>query len=127
MISINVRVDSRLNLSAIDGVVRSEIETALRRSVLHVEGQVKGETPVRTGALRRSVHGEVMGGGRQGKVGTPLVYGPFIETGVRRGKRGSVRRRKGPARMFQRGLETSAHAIKGYFEQAARLIAGRAV
>lgn len=125
MIALNVRVNSRLNLSGAGAIVRSEIEAAMQRSVLHVEGQVKPLTPVKTGTLRRSVHGAVENGGRSGRVGTPLIYARFIETGVRRGRRGSVRRRAGPARMFERGLAMSTHAIKGYFEQAGRLIAGR--
>lgn len=64
----------RLSPEAIDALKLD----LMRRIVLTVEGNVKKVTPVRTGNLRRSIHGEVQGAGERGVVGTNVVYAPFV-------------------------------------------------
>lgn len=106
-------------------IVRSELEPAMQRAVLAVQRDVQELTPVRTGTLRRSIHGAVQDAGRLGKIGTNLIYAPFIELGQRRGKNGTVYRRAGPAAMFRRGGEKAKTTVERIFTDAARRIAAR--
>jgi hypothetical protein len=75
----------------------------MRRVVLTVEGNVKKVTPVRTGTLRRSIHGEVQATGERGVVGTNIVYARFVNN-----------RRQ----YMERGLEASMAAIDKIAEEA---------
>lgn len=45
-------------------------------------------------------------------VGSSLPYARFIETGLRRGKYGTIRRRAGPARMLERSLREDGPRLK---------------
>lgn len=69
----------------------------MQRIVLTVEGNVKRVTPVRTGTLRRSIHGEVQGAGERGMIGTNVRYAPFV----------NARRQ-----FMERGLDTSIPLIE---------------
>jgi hypothetical protein len=75
----------------------------MRRVVLTVEGNVKRVTPVRTGNLRRSIHGVVQGTGERGVVGTNVVYARAVNN-----------RRQ----YMERGLEASMTAIDKIAEEA---------
>jgi hypothetical protein len=103
-------------------VARGKVE-AMTRAVLAVEAQVKRETPVRTGNLRRSITHRVEQGGNRGVIGTNASYARAVHEG--RGpvvaRRGHVlaftiggkkifRRRVGPAKgnpFLVRGLEAA--------------------
>jgi hypothetical protein len=127
---INVKVEGLRELQGAlnraPSLVRKEIGHAMQRSVLLAEGEIKPLTPVLTGTLRRSWHGEVTDGGMRGVVGTNLVYARFINDGVRHDRRvrgGVVRRRKGAAKMAERGVERAVPHIAREFGQAGDRIA----
>lgn len=122
MPTITITVVDHTHLRNAGPVIQSEMRALMHRATLTVEGNVKPITPVRTGTLRRSIHNEVKSW-HEGRVGTSLVYASFIETGVRRGKRGPVRRRRGPARMFAQGAEKSLPQIQSLANDTAGRIA----
>ncbi len=64
-------------------IVREELTTGMKRSVLAVEGDAKRTVPVLTGNLRRSLLGTVQafGGGVRGIVGTNVPYARIVEEG----------------------------------------------
>lgn len=57
----------------------------MSRATLLLEGEVKKNTPVNTGALRASITHQIKGVGAemQGIVGTVKQYAPYVETGTR--------------------------------------------
>lgn len=118
MAEIRINVSGLEKLPSASALLDSEFGKATQQSILTVEANVKPLTPVVTGTLRRSVYGE-MTGPLSAVIGTPLLYARFIETGVRQGKRGTVRRKAGPAEMFKRGAEQSVPKITDHFEKAA--------
>jgi hypothetical protein len=90
---------ARLTPGAIDALKLD----LMRRIVLTVEGGIKRVTPVRTGNLRRSIHGEVQSAGERGVIGTNVVYARFVNN-----------RRQ----FMERGLEDSLAAIDKIAEDA---------
>lgn len=85
------------------------IETARRRLmtriVLTVERRAKKRTPVRTGALRRSIHHRVERQGVVGRVGTNLNYARVVH-------------RRTP--YLQRGLEDAQDDIQRLLSEAGK-------
>jgi hypothetical protein len=68
--------------------VPGELQRAMTRSVIAVEGEAKRIVPVDTHDLQRSITHEVSvsGGGVVGKVGTNVPYGKIVEEGRTPGK-----------------------------------------
>lgn len=62
----------------------SKIEDAIEWGVLAIEREAKGNINSRTGTLRSSIQGEVTSDSYEvvGEVGTPLVYGNYVEHGT---------------------------------------------
>ena len=130
MADIQIRIEGldklRSALAGGSAVVRQEVKAAMHRSALSLEGRAKELTPVKTGTLRRSINSRVTlsGSAIEGRVGTPISYARWIETGKRTKSGGKVvYRRAGPARMFGRAVEEKTNAIMGYFKDAAAKIA----
>lgn len=78
--------EAAARLQAFDAAVT--LAPTMERIVRTVEGGVKRRTPVLTGRLRRSVHGQVLST-TEGVVGTNVIYArpvhrrtPFLEQGV---------------------------------------------
>lgn len=61
-----------------------DMQEAMTRIVLTVEGKAKRVTPVDTGTLRRSITHRVESAGERGVVGTNVEYAPFVHEGTRR-------------------------------------------
>src|SRR5262245_58807063 len=57
--------------------LKAQQKALMSRIVLTVEAEAKKVTPVRTGHLRRSVTGQVVGV-QQGVVGSNLIYAPIV-------------------------------------------------
>lgn len=95
----------------------------LERATLAVQKEAMARTPVVTGHLRRSLTTAIdpAPAPTWGKVGSNLVYAPFIEFGERhdrRAKGGIVRRKAGPARMLRGGFEAAQGTIRAAVAQA---------
>ena len=94
----------------------------LNRSALAVQGEAMKTTPVVTGHLRRSltVHIDEAPFPTFAKVGSNLVYAPFIEFGERSDPRSSatIKRKAGPARMLRGGAQTARSLIEAAIERA---------
>ena len=81
----------------------------LQRVVFTVESSAKKETPVKTGHLRRSVTGAVVGV-TQGIIGSNLIYAPIVH-------------RRNP--YLERGYNNASSAIDRLFSGfAAQVVAG---
>jgi hypothetical protein len=70
------------NLDRVAGILNPShlqklMKAATASAVAVVEAEVKKMTPVRTGHLRRSIHGAVRSV-NEGVVGTNLFYAPFV-------------------------------------------------
>jgi HK97 gp10 family phage protein len=65
-------------------VIQREMRTLMTQSVAILDRQAKANAPVRTGTLRRSITGQVSGGGATvvGRVGTSLKYAPYVHEGT---------------------------------------------
>jgi hypothetical protein len=103
-----------------------EIRTFLHKAGLAVQREAQHRTPVATGTLRRSMAVKVDSSNPPvfAKIGTNMPYGPFIEYGERRGKRGIIKRRLGPARMLRDGAAAAGPIINGLIvETGKRLLA----
>ena len=132
-------------------VVSEELNKAMQDSVITLQGEVRGLTPVDTGRLRQSVATDVrsVGGTVIGTVGSVVTYAPFVEFGTRPhfppiaavstwasrhgfGPGGgflvaraiSIRGTKA-VEMFQKGLQASRGRIEQFFEAATRRFADR--
>ena len=70
-------------------MITTEMKKAMTQSVDLVEGQVKGRTPVNTGALRNSIATQVKGNmlNMTGQIMSPLTYAIVMEKGRAAGAR----------------------------------------
>ena len=95
--------------------VIQKLHQAFKDSILLLSDEIKKLTPVLHGILRESIHPEIERLDEttmEGKVGTNIEYGPFIEYGVRRWGRTDTKkpatdlvfRVADPAAMFRRGV-----------------------
>ena len=109
-------------LGDFDGLLATVAKNLLNRSALAVQGEAMKTTPVVTGHLRRSmtVHIDAAPFPTFAKVGSNLVYAPFIEFGERSDPRSSapVLRRAGPARMLRGGAVAARGLIEAAIERA---------
>jgi len=94
-----------------DKVGTQKIEDQLELIVAFLESEVKKRTPVDTGALYSSTFGEVRTSGvaLEGLVSTPLVYGPPIEFGTKRGIK--------PHKMFGEAWEQNISKVKDLLDE----------
>ena len=123
-------------------IVRDEMDHAMHRSVLTLEGKGKALAPVKTGTLRRSITSEVRsaGGVITGVVGTNVPYARYVEEGrgpveakgraLRFTIGGTVffRKRVGPAKashFFRNAVAQSAGLIVKEFGQVIPRVANR--
>lgn len=104
--------------------IRSEMQKAGSLAGKYLVGTIRPLTPVKTGALRFSITDKVTSTGGNVTVSASSVkpYAGFIETGVRSG---GIRRKAGPARMFEKGIAASKAHILAIFEVAGQNIAKR--
>jgi phage gpG-like protein len=65
----------------LDNLVPKNKKDAMQRVVLQGESLMKRETPVKTGALRRSITSRVERGGDRGIIGTNLKYARAVNDG----------------------------------------------
>jgi hypothetical protein len=83
---IVVSVDISAAKAVLDGLsgpqMAGKLETALHATALLGERTVVGFTPVRTGALRASIHA-TRTGSLAWKIASPLPYARFVEEGTR--------------------------------------------
>jgi HK97 gp10 family phage protein len=68
--------------AALPRAVREEIKAALVKSADELVGMQKRLAPVRTGALRDSIHYEIEDDGVRAVVSTDLFYSRFVEFGT---------------------------------------------
>jgi len=109
-------------LGDFDGLLAPVAKNLLNRSALAVQGEAMKGTPVRQGHLRRSMTVAIDPAPFPvwAKVGTAIVYGPFIEFGTRSDPRSSqpVKRKAGPARMLRGGAVAARGLIEAAIERA---------
>jgi len=109
-------------LGDFDALLAPVAKNLLNRSALAVQGEAMKRTPVVTGHLRRSmtVNIDPAPFPRFAKVGSNLVYAPFIEFGTRSDPRSSasVLRKAGPARMLRGGAVAARGLIEAAIERA---------
>ncbi|MGO3650956.1 HK97-gp10 family putative phage morphogenesis protein [Vagococcus sp.] len=72
------------NTSEVKKQMNSASERGMKKALLIIESAVKSETPVLTGGLRDSINHTLksIGATVEGKVGTPLKYGIYVEFGT---------------------------------------------
>lgn len=102
------------------GIVQGFLERAVGRSILVMERNIKANTPVREGHLRRSIFSKVTGLGK-GEVrtaategGKQIDYAVHVEYGTRH---------QAPAAMFRKGTAQSEQQIKEIFSYEAYRVA----
>lgn len=89
---VSIAVDGvgsvKTRLSKMSTKYLSGLTSGMAKAVAVVEAGAKMACPVRTGDLRRSIHGETTKTTNQvvGTVGTPMEYAPYVEFGT--GRRG---------------------------------------
>ena len=89
---VSIAVDGvgsvKTRLSKMPARYLSGLTSGMAKAVAVVEAGAKMACPVRTGDLRRSIHGETTKTTNQvvGTVGTPMEYAPYVEFGT--GRRG---------------------------------------
>lgn len=80
--------EMRKAFSKTDGVIGDEMSDALDKAAIMLTGRAKSFAPVKTGALRGSIHQEgpvATRGNVKVVVGTNISYAPFQEFGTSRG------------------------------------------
>lgn len=80
---ITVRVVSN-RLPQMPALIHAAVVAEVSKATLDVEAKSKALAPVKTGALRRSIHSVFTNGGLTGIVGPSVLYGKFVEFGTRR-------------------------------------------
>jgi hypothetical protein len=123
-------------LDGADRVIQRHLVAGVTKAGLLVEGRAKGNAPVKTGTLRRSIttRATSLGSGAQAIVGTNVPYAKWVEEGrgpvVARGRAlrfeagGTVifRKRVGPAAgrwYMRRAFRSSEGQIRAILQQAA--------
>lgn len=71
-------------LPEIVDAMKPNIERIVKAHTLDLEARAKSMVPVKTGALRRSIHSVFSNNGMTGTVGPSVLYGKFVEFGTRR-------------------------------------------
>lgn len=61
---------------------RTAQKQGMTKAVIHLEGEIKQRTPVKSGRLRASFTHRVSGDGVEGRVGTDVLYAPYVEYGT---------------------------------------------
>lgn len=120
-ISAEVRgLDDLVRRASAKALLHPPVRTFFQRATQTVHLAAFQRTPRVTGTLQRSLATAVDPSALPlwGRVGTNVVYAPFIEFGSRQGKGGVVSRRAGPARMLRDGLDQSLGALAGLIGQA---------
>lgn len=99
-------------LPQMPALIRAAVVQEVSTATLQVEAKSKALVPVKTGALRRSIHSVFENGGLTGLVGPSVSYGKFVEFGTRRmGARPYMR----PA---------AAQVLPGFADAVKRALAG---
>lgn len=100
----------------VENRIQKFVESAVGKSVLVMERNIKAETPVREGHLRRSIISKITGLGR-GEVRTQAVeggreidYAKYVEFGTMH---------QAPRAMFRKGVAASEDQIKEIFRNEA--------
>lgn len=72
------------NIPAIQKQLNQIAERAMEKVCLMIEAAIKSGAPVMTGGLRDSINHRIKGSGAQitGQIGTPLMYGVYVEFGT---------------------------------------------
>jgi HK97 gp10 family phage protein len=80
---VTVRVVSN-RLPEMPAAIKAICVAEVQKATYRVEADAKALTPVKTGALRRSIHSVFENGGLRGVVGPSVLYGKYVEFGTRR-------------------------------------------
>ena len=88
----------------------------MTQAVIFFEGEAKKDTPVKSGQLRSSFTHQISADGKEGKVGTNKIYGPFVEygTGIYAG-RGRIYPKSKRALAWNGTVRKSIAGMKGRF------------
>lgn len=72
------------NVGSVKKQMQQASEAGIEAAILLIEAAVKSGVPVMTGALRDSINHRInqIGGRIEGQVGTPLMYGIYVEFGT---------------------------------------------
>jgi len=85
MLSMTLHVEGLdellVGLNGASAVLLAETKVATEKGTAVLEAEIKADTPRRSGHLFSSIQGRVreLGGISEGRVGTSLSYGPFVE------------------------------------------------
>jgi phage gpG-like protein len=99
-------------------LVKDNKQDAMRRVVLQGESIMKRETPIKTGALRRSITSRVERGGNRGVIGTNLSYARPVNDGS---KPHIIRPKKAKA-LFWRGARHPVRVVRHPGTRAAMFV-----
>ncbi len=96
------------------------VDRALYKSTLHLQGEIKGESPVLSGHLRGSVDMGIEPSRLEGEVSTNLEYAMRIEYGFKGEDILGRNFNQKPNPFFRRGAKNAEPGIGKIFEQELR-------